>query len=215
LGFTTIRSPIDGKAGLAKAQLGDLVGPSFGALTSVSKINPIRANFAVSEQLVYKSLQRDAAAGGESERSKFTLELLLASGDVYPEKGRIKFTGNQVDVKTGTIEVVGEFSNPNGLLLPGMFARVRAIVRIQSGALLVPQRAVAEMQGRRLVALIGTDDKISIRPVTVGETVGDQWIIEGPRLKPGDRIVAEGIQKVRDGGLVKPIPFTATAANSP
>ncbi len=96
-----------------------------------------------------------------------------------------------------------------------MFARVRAMVRIQNGALLVPQRAVAEMQGRRLVALIGADDKISIRPVTVGETIGDQWIIEGPGLKAGDRIVAEGIQKVRDGVLVKPIPFTVTAANSP
>ncbi len=141
LGFTTIRSPIDGLAGLAKAQVGDLVGPASGPLTTVAAINPIRVNFAVSEQTVYKSLQRDAKVGGQSERSKFNLELLLASGDIYPEKGHIRFTDNQVDVKTGTIEVVGEFPNPQRVLLPGMFARVRAMVGVQSNAVLVPQRA--------------------------------------------------------------------------
>lgn len=215
LGFTTIRSPIAGKAGLAKAQVGDLISPASGALTTVSKINPIRANFAVSEQLVYKSLQHDAASGGDAERSRFRLELLLAGGDLYPEPGHIRFTGNQVDFKTGTIEVVGEFPNPQGLLLPGMFARVRAMVRVQSGALLVPQRAVAEMQGHRLVAFIDADDKISIRPVTVGEMVGDQWIIAGSGLKAGDRIVAEGIQKVREGDIVQPVPFGKPAAKTP
>lgn len=215
LGFTTIRSPVDGKAGLAKTQIGDLVGPSSGALTSVSRINPMRAIFAVSEQLVYKMLEREAAAGTGDERGKFTLELLLAGGEVYPEKGRIRFTGNQVDVKTGTVEVVGEFPNPKGLLLPGMFARVRALVRTQTGALLVPQRAVAEMQGHRFVAVIGGDNQVSIMPVTVGETVGGQWIIQSPTLKAGDRIVAEGIQKVRDGAVVKPAPFAAPEAKAP
>ncbi|MEI9962672.1 MAG: efflux RND transporter periplasmic adaptor subunit [Limisphaerales bacterium] len=142
------------------------------------------------------------------------MELLLASGDTYPEKGHIRFTDNQVDVKTGTIEVVGEFPNPQRVLLPGMFARVRAMVGVQSNAVLVPQRAVADMQGRRLVAVIGAEDKISIRPVTVGETIGSQWIIQSPGLKTGDRIVAEGIQKVRDGAVVKPVPFGAMEAKA-
>ncbi len=211
LGFTTIRAPVDGVAGLAKAQIGDLVGPSSGPLTTVTKIHPIRAYFSVSEQLVYAMLVQRLAEGADPAKRDVPLELMLAGGSMYPEKGRVRFSDNRVDVKTGTIELVGEFPNPNGLLSAGMFARVRALVGVETNALLVPQRAVAEMQGRYLLACIGADNKISIRPVSVGERTEGQWIIESKDLKMGDRVVAEGIQKVRDGVTVNPIPLGSRA----
>ena len=204
VGFTTIRAPVDGVAGLAKGQIGDLVGPSTGPLTTVTKLNPIRANFSVSEQLIYSMMVRRLSEG-DAARQQAPLELVLASGDVYPHKGRIRFSDNRVDVKTGTIEVVGEFPNPNNLLNAGMFARVRALLGVQTNALLVPQRAVAEMQGKYLVALIGPDNKVAIRPVSVGERTGTYWIVDSKQLKPGDRVVAEGIQKVKDGLAVSPV----------
>jgi membrane fusion protein, multidrug efflux system len=204
LNWTTIRSPIDGVAGLAKAQVGDLIGPSTGPLTTVSSIDPIRAYFSISEQLIYKTMERRLAEGGDARARPTVLELLLAGGDLYPEKGRIRFNDNRVDVKTGTIEVVGEFPNPKHLLSPGMFARIRALVAVQTNALLVPQRAVAEMQGKYLVAHVGSDNKVAIRPVTVGERVGPRWIIHSKDLKAGDQVVDEGIQKVRDGAAITP-----------
>ena len=205
LDFSTIRAPVDGVAGLAKAQIGDLVGPSTGPLTTISKIHPIRAYFSVSEQLVYKMMVARLAQGEESQKRDVPLDLILANGDLYPEKGRIRFSDNRVDVKTGTIEVVGEFPNPNGLLNVGMFARVRALLGVQTNALVVPQRAVAEMQGRYLIAVIGEDNKITIRPISVGERTQGQWVITSKDLKSGDRVVAEGIQKVRDGLAVNPV----------
>jgi membrane fusion protein (multidrug efflux system) len=132
--------------------------------------------------------------------------LTLATGTVYPQSGTIRFADNQVDVKTGTIRMVGEFPNPNRLLVPGMFVRVRAQIGVNKDALVVPQRAVAELQGRKLIAVVGADNKVSIRPITTGETSGDLWIVSGP-LQPGDKVVAEGIQKVRDGLTVNPVPF--------
>ena len=139
------------------------------------------------------------------------LELLLADGKPYPSKGRFRFANNQVDVKTGTIRVVGEFPNPQRLLVPGMFVRVRALLDTLKGALVVPQRAVTDIQGRSLVAVVGADNKVSIRPVAPGERFGQQWVITG-NVKAGDRVVAEGIQKVRDGATVKPVPFVEQAA---
>jgi membrane fusion protein (multidrug efflux system) len=207
LDFATIRSPINGMAGLAKAQIGDLVGPASGALTSVSTIDPIRAYFSVSEQLVYKALEKRAAAVEQRRGSGIELELILAGGDIYPEKGRTRFADNQVDVKTGTVTLVGEFPNPKGVLTPGMFARIRAMIGVQTNALLAPQRAVAEMQGKYLLAIVGQDNKVAIRPVSVSERVGEQWIVISKDLKPGTRIVAEGIQKVRDGVTVTPKPW--------
>jgi membrane fusion protein (multidrug efflux system) len=208
LGWTSIRSPIDGIAGLAKAQVGDLVGPASGQLTTVSSIDPIRAYFSISEQLVYKAMERRVAEGGGTGRpTGIPLELVLANGTLYPEKGKVRFSDNQVDVKTGTIEVVGEFPNPKQLLSPGMFARIRALVGVQTNALLVPQRAVAEMQGKYLIAQITSGNKVSIRPVTVGERVGGRWVISAKDLKAGDQVVAEGIQKVRDGVVVTPKPL--------
>jgi membrane fusion protein, multidrug efflux system len=213
LAFTTIRSPLDGVAGLAKAQVGDLIGPSTGQLTTVTKIEPTRVYVSVSQQLMSDMQERRLAAGKGTSRTGEgpQLELVLASGSIYPLKGHILFANNQVDVKTGTITVVGEFPNPNMLLVPGMFVRVRALLETQKNALLVPQRALTDMQGRYLIAVVGADNKVSIRPVTTGERIGQEWVIAGD-LKAGDRVVAEGVQKVREGAIVKPVPFAAKAA---
>jgi len=213
LGFTTIRSPLDGLAGLARAQVGDLIGPGTGDLTTVTKIEPIRVYFSVSQQMVTRMQEQRLAEGKGSLRSGEgpELELTLASGLAYPQKGRVRFANNQVDVKTGTITVVGEFSNPQMLLVPGMFVRVRALVDTDKNALLVPQQSVAEMQGRNLIALVGADNKVSIRPVMVGEWFGQDWVIKGD-VKAGDRVVAEGIQKVREGAVVNPVPYVQKTA---
>jgi len=217
LGFTTIRAPVDGVAGLAsaQAQIGNLVGPATGQLTTVAKINPMRVYFSVSQQIMMEVQERRLAAGEQLRTGEGPpLEVILASGTVYPEKGRIRFADSQVDVKTGTIRVVGEFPNPRLLLVPGMFTRVRAQLGTETNALVVPQRAVTELQGRYLVAVVGGDNKVAIRPVTVGERVGPQWVISGG-VKAGDRIIAEGVQKIRDGAEVKPVPFTEKLAAAP
>ena len=214
LGFTTICSPVNGVAGLAKAQIGDLVSPAFGQLTSVAQVNPIRVYFSVSQQLLTQIQERALAAGHKlrSADGKYegpSLELILASGAAYPLPGRVRYADNQVDVKTGTLRVVGEFENPNGVLSPGMFVRVRALLDTIPGALLVPQSSVVDMQGRYLLAIVGDDNKVSIRPVMVGETVGPQWVVKG-NVKAGERVVVEGVQKVRDGLEVNPTMITLT-----
>jgi membrane fusion protein (multidrug efflux system) len=208
LGFTKITSPIDGIAGLSKAQLGNLVGPGSAnaVLTTVSQVNPIKAFLPLSEQQ-YMYFAR----GGKNPRDKPPLELILADGSVYPEGGTFFFADRQVDVKTGTIQVATLFPNPNNLLRPGQFARIRATVRTRAGALLVPQRAVSEMQGRRLVAVVKPDNTVEVRPVKPAETIGTQWVIE-EGLQPGERVVAEGIMKVRPGSKVNPQPFAAAPA---
>jgi membrane fusion protein (multidrug efflux system) len=209
--FCKILSPVDGVAGLAQAQVGNLVGPGSGALTTVVQVNPIRAYFSVSQQLLTKIQERMLAQGRKlrTENGEYQgplLELTLASGQVYPLPGRVRFANNQVDVKTGTVRVVGEFDNPDGLLAPGMFVRVRALLETEKNALIVPQSALIDMQGRYLIAVVGADNKIKIQPVTVGETVGEAWVVKG-NLKAGDRVVVEGVQKVRDGAEVRPVPF--------
>ena len=212
LGFTKILSPIDGVAGIAQAQVGNLIGPSTGPLTTVVKIDPIRVYISVAEGLMTRMQEQALAEGkvlrgaGSGDYHGPPLELTLSSGSVYPQKGRVRFANNQVNVRTGTIQVVGEFSNPQGLLVPGMFTRVRALLETEKNALLVPQQAVTDMQGRNLVAIVGADNKVSIVPVIAGERVGAQWVIQG-KLKAGDRVVAEGIQKVREGAVVNPVPY--------
>jgi len=213
LEFCKITSPIDGVAGLAQVNVGDLVGPNSGPLTTVTRVDPMRVYSSVSQQLMSQMMERAVAEGRDlhSGTNGAELELVLASGAVYPLKGQVRFSDNQVDVRTGTIRVVGEFPNPQGLLVSGMFTRVRAQLGVDDNALLVPQRAVTEMQGRYLIAVVGADNKISIRPVQAGVQVGSQWVIKG-KVKAGDRVVAEGIQKVRDGSTVKPVPWTDKAA---
>jgi len=206
LEFTRITSPIDGIAGIAKAQLGNLVGPgSTEELTTVSTVDPIKVYIQVSEQQYLK------AKGGMEEREahlrEIPLQLILSDGSVYPYQGEFSLADRQVDVTTGTLKVAALFPNPGNWLRPGQFARVRAQVEVKKGALLVPQRAVTEMQGKYLVAVVGPENKADIRPIQVGERVDSQWVVtEG--VKPGEKVVAEGTQKVKQDMPVTPKPFT-------
>ena len=214
LGFTKIVSLIDGIAGVAQAQIGDLVGQTT-LLTTVSTVDPIKVYFPVSERgyLNYIRENPDVAKRAAQEK-KLALELILADGRRYPHKGTFSLADRQVDVKTGTLRLEGLFPNPGNILRPGQFARVRAVTTTRKGALLVPQRAVTELQGNYQVAVVGSDNKVSIRPVKVGERVDTQWIID-EGLKPGENVVAEGIQQVKAGITVNPKPFTATSESQP
>ncbi|HXA44173.1 MAG TPA: efflux RND transporter periplasmic adaptor subunit [Candidatus Angelobacter sp.] len=213
--FCKVLSPADGVAGLAQAQVGDLVGPGSGALTTVQTVDPIRVYFSVSQQLLTKLMEERLAEGKKIDSPEGTpLELTLASGQIYPLKGRVRYSDNQVDVRTGTIRVVGEFDNPNRLLVPGMFVRVRALVGVTKDALLVPQQAVADLQGRNLIGIVGADNKVSIRPVITGERVGGLWVIQG-NIKAGEKVVVEGIQKLRQDIEVNPVPFNPADQAAP
>jgi RND family efflux transporter MFP subunit len=214
LGFTKVVSLIDGIAGIAQAQIGDLVGPTS-LLTTVSTVDPIKVYFPVSERgyLDYMKENPDAAKRAAQER-QLGLQLILADGSLYPHKGTFSFADREVDVKTGTLRLQGLFPNPGNILRPGQFARVRAITTTKKGALLVPQRAVTELQGSYQVAVVGDDNKVSIRPVNVGERVGTEWIIE-EGLKPGEKVVAEGTQRVKAGMTVDPKPFKAMPEAKP
>lgn len=208
LGFTKIVSLIDGIAGVAQAQIGDLVGPTS-LLTTVSTVDPIKVYFPVSERgyLDYVKENPDATKRAAQEK-ELALQLILADGSLYPHKGTFSFADRQVDVRTGTLRLEGLFPNPGNILRPGQFARVRAVTTTKKGALLVPQRAVTEMQGSYQVAVVRSDNKVEIRPVTVGDRVGMEWVIE-KGLKPGERVIAEGTQRARQGMTVNPKPFTA------
>lgn len=204
LDFTRIEAPIDGVTGIAKAQVGDLVGPNSGALTSISTVDPIRVYFPISEQEYLKAASKVQAKYRAQARSQDDgLELILADGNLYPHKGSYLLVDRQVDVKTGTIRVAATFPNPGNLLRPGLFARVRAPTQTKKGAVLVPQRAVTELQGDYQVAVVGSDNRVDIRTVKVGERIGSRWIIsEG--IKPGEQVIVEGVQKVKAGMTVTP-----------
>ncbi len=211
LGFTKVRSLTDGIAGIAQGQLGDLVGPST-LLTSVSRVDPIKAYVAISER---EYLQFVGGLGGEVAARPFPngdtpLDLFLAGGAVYPHPGKFVLSDREVDPATGTIRIAAAFPNPGNILRPGQFGRVRATIAVKQGALVVPQRAVSELQGSFQVAVVGNDNKVAIRPVKVGARVGTLWVIEDG-VAAGDKVVAEGIQKVRDGLPVTPVPFQAGA----
>lgn len=209
LNFTKVTSLVNGIAGIAQGQIGDLVSPST-VLTSVSQVNPIKAYFSISEQQ-YLQAQRDtrAAAGGEPGLFHgVPLELMLSDGSVYPYKGHFLLADRQVDQSTGTIRIGAAFPNPHNLLRPGQFGRVRAMTTEQRNAMLVPQRAVTSMQGTNQVAVVDQQNTVHVHNVTVGPTVHDMTVIESG-LQPGDRVVVEGVDKVRDGMKVAPTPFQA------
>lgn len=208
LGFTKITSPVDGIAGIAKAQLGDLVGPNMQIeLTAVSTVNPIKVYINASEQEYLKARE------GNKNVENIPLQLILADGSVYPHKGKFALADRQVDPTTGTIKIGTVFPNPNNMLRPGGYGLLRAQMAVEKGAILVPQRAVADVQGKNLVAVVAADNKIELRPVKVGGQVGSDCIIsEG--LKAGETIVVEGIQKVKAGMTVSPKPFTPGAPAS-
>ena len=214
--FTAIRSPVDGIAGLARAQVGDLVGPDSGVLTTVTTVDPIKALFTVSDQRYVAYTHRWAdnpEARAEHER-QLEYELILADGSRFPHKGRLFAVDTEVDVRTGSQQIVALFPNPGNLLRHGQFARVRLRSEIRKGALLVPQRAVTEIQGTHQLAVVGPENKVEIRPVKTGRRINQQWIIE-EGLKPGERIVVEGVQKARAGVTVNPKPWTTPEAAKP
>jgi membrane fusion protein, multidrug efflux system len=201
ISFTHLTAPIDGVVGQAQVQVGNLVTPSSGVITTVSTLDPIKANFTVGEQ-EYLNLTR----GGGNDLAKLQLELILADGSTYPQKGKFSFADRQVNQNTGAIQLTGLFPNPGNRLRPGQYGRVRAAVGTSMGALLIPQRAVTELQGNYQVAVLDGANKVSVETVKVGDRAGSMWVItEG--LKPGQRVVVEGIQKAVSGTTVNPKPF--------
>src|SRR5216684_6813990 len=189
MGFTRLTAPISGIAGQAQLQVGALVSTSGTAVTTVSTLDPIRDYFTVSEQ-DYLQLQKQFSG---SDKQRWKLQLILADGSIYPREGVFYFAGRAVDQNTGAIQLAALFPNPGNLLRPGQYGKVRAVVQIQRGALLVPQAAVSDLQGSYQVNVVGGDDKIAVRSVKVGDRVGTMWIIRDG-LKAGERVVAQGQQ---------------------
>ena len=212
LSFTKVLSLIDGIVGITQVQIGNLVTPTS-VLTTVSQIEPIKAYFAISEQEYLGAAERltAAALGTLPASARIPFQLILGDGATYPHPGSFLIADRQVDPKTGTIRIATVFPNPQRVLRPGQFGRIRAAPEVRRGALLVPQRAVSELQGSYQVAVVGDDGKVSIRPVTVGPRVDSLWVIE-QGLHPGERVVAEGTQKVRDGVTVADTPYQPPAA---
>jgi RND family efflux transporter MFP subunit len=212
LGFTKITSLIDGIAGVATVQVGNLVSPNNPTgppLTIVSTVDPIRVWFTATEQEYLNNIAHNPTATARAAAARnLELDLILSDGSTYPHKGKFFVADRNVDLKTGSIKLAGVFPNPGNLLRPGQYGRVRSVTSVKQNALLVPQRAVTEMQGSYRVAVIGSDNKVSIRPVKVGEKVGSLWIIEDG-LQPGESVVAEGIQRIRPDQVVSPKPYQA------
>ncbi|MEW6735535.1 MAG: efflux RND transporter periplasmic adaptor subunit [Acidobacteriota bacterium] len=207
LSFTQITAPIDGIAGIAQAQVGNLVGPNSGMLTMVSTVDPIKVYFTLSEQEYLNYTTRDQIQNkwGADDR-KLELELVLANGATHPQKGHFFVADLKVDQKIGAIRLAGIFPNPGNVLRPGQYARVRAITNMKKNALLIPQRSVTELQGNYQVAIVSSDNKVSIQSVKVGERNGSMWIIE-EGLNGSEKVVVEGTQKVRSDMVVNPKPF--------
>ncbi len=211
LNFTRLVAPIDGIAGQAQLQVGALVNPNSGPVTSVSTVDPIKVYFTAGEPqyLAWRKRFPTETTRQAADKS-LRLELILADGSTYPHEGTFYFADRQVNESTGAIRIAGLFPNPGNILRPGGYGKVRTVVRVQQNALLVPQRAVSELQGGYQVAVVDYEKKVSIRTVSVGDRVGSQWIVaEG--LKRGERVVVEGVQKVRPGMQVNPKPFAAEA----
>ena len=208
LGFTSVRSLVDGIAGIATTQMGNLVSTAA-VLTTVSQLDPIKVYFPISEQeylqFTSKLLKKTSASDLLRASDSRALDLILSDGSTYPRKGQVIFTDRQVDPQTGTIRVVGAFPNPGNILRPGQFARVRALVGVRQGAVLVPQRCVTELQGTYEVAVITAQNSVSLRKVKVGDRVGTLWVID-EGLGPSEEVVSDGTSKVRDG-----MPVTPTA----
>jgi len=212
LDFTRLAAPIDGIAGQGQRQVGALVSPGSGTVTSISTVDPIKVYFTVSEPQYLAWRKRfPTETSREAADKALRLQLVLADGSTYAQEGRFYFADRQVNEGTGAIRIAGLFPNPDNILRPGGYARVRAVIRMQPGAVLVPERSIAELQGGYQIALLGPDNKVAIRTVKIGDAFGSQRIIaEG--LNPGERVVAEGIQKLRPGMQVVPRPFGASAA---
>jgi membrane fusion protein (multidrug efflux system) len=214
LEWTQVKSPIDGIAGISVAQIGDLISANT-LLTTVSQVDPIKVTFPISEREYLKFADRIGSAMQAEKRAEQhgpPLELILGDGSVYPEKGGFALPDREVDVKTGTITVVSYFPNSKNILRPGLYAKVRTITDTTKGALLVPQRAVQELQGSYRVAVVGEDNKVTLRVVKPEARIGNLWVID-EGLNAGERVVIEGLQKIRDGAPVNPKPAPAADAS--
>ena len=211
LGWTKVTSLVDGIAGIAQVQIGNLVGPNS-QLTSVSQVDPIKVYFPVSEQ---QYMQAKHISSNEQPMDLFesSTELILSDGTVYPHKGRVLLTDRQVDANTGTIRLVAAFPNPGNVLRPGQYGRIRIQTSMKKDALLVPQSAVAQLQGGYQIAMVGSDNKIKIRTVKAGEKLGQMWVIE-EGLNPGEQVVVQGQDKVREGSVVVVKPANLVAAQT-
>lgn len=203
--YTDVVSPIDGVAGISNAQIGDLVGgPTGQVLTTISTLDPIRVYFPISEQEYLRfagGINRTEAETAANKKHRSELELILADGSIHPHKGVVDFANRQVGTTTGSIQIGATFANPGNTIRPGQYARIRAATSVKKDAVLVPQRCVMEVQGFRQVVVVGPDNKVSFRAVTASERVGSEWVID-TGLKAGERVIVEGLQKVRDGATV-------------
>src|SRR6184192_3425392 len=211
LGYTKVTAPIDGLAGFANNQVGDLVGPTTGPLTTVSQIDPIKAVVTAGEGPFTDFVSRHP---DPTERNAYIksldFELFLGNGEMYPQKGKFYALDRNLDTKTGSIRYYVTFPNPGNILRPGQFGKVRFVADMKKGAMVIPQEAVNELQGSYQVAVVGDDNKVSIRPVKMGERIGAMWeVTEG--LKPGDRVIVQGLQKAREGSTVTAKDWTPPA----
>jgi|SRR5262252_929195 len=212
LGWTTVTSPISGIAGIAKVAIGDLITPTT-AMTTVSSVNPIYVDVNIAEQ-DYLRFQREKTGHEKTGQvAGRNLQLILGDGTVYAQRGHVLFLNREVDSRTGTIQVRGEFPNPGNVLRPGQYARVRAVTELRKGALLVPQAAIAELQGVYQVGVVSDDNKVTIKTVKLGPQYGDMWVVESG-LQAGDKVVVDGLQRVKGGMTVAPTPFKDTQANA-
>lgn len=211
LSFTSVRSLIDGVAAIATAQMGDLVTPGS-LLTTVSQLDPIKAYFSLSEQEYLRAaMQLNQIVADQRWQAGSALELYLADGSKYEHTGRFLAADRQIDPRTGTIRISASFPNPNGILRPGLYGRVRAETSILQGALLVPQRAVSELQGASQLRVVGPDNKLTTRNVKLGSRAGNRWVVESG-LAPGDQVMVDG-PALRDGSPVTPTPLATAAEN--
>lgn len=206
-GWTTVTSPISGIAGIAKVGIGDLMTPTT-VMATVSAVDPIYVDVNISEQ-DYLRFAREKSG----RRAGQNLLLILGDGSAFPHRGHVLVLNREVDSRTGTIQVRAEFPNPGNVLRPGQYARVRAVTEERKGALLIPQRAISELQGIYQVGVVSSDNKVAIRAVKPGPQFGDMWVIESG-LQPGDKVVVDGLQRLRDGMTVAPAPFKDTQADA-
>ncbi len=206
LDFASITSPVDGVAGIVQSQVGDLVGPATGVLTTVSTVDPMKVYFPISEQAYLDFTEEGPEAGGHDFLADAKLELILSNGSVYPYSGKFYAADRQIDPNTGTLEIAALFPNPGNLLRPGQYGRVRAVIHTVKGALLIPERALAELQGGYQIVTVDEANKAHLQAVKVGARVGGMAVIEDG-LKPGDHVIVDGFTKVREGTPVNPQPF--------
>jgi membrane fusion protein (multidrug efflux system) len=208
LNWTTVTAPISGIAGVAKVAIGDLMTPNT-VMTTISNVNPIYVDVSITEQ-DYLRFAREKESKSPGVQG---IQLILGDSTVYPSQGRVLFMNREVDSRTGTIQVRGEFPNPKNILRPGLYARIRAVTEVRKGALLIPQAAVSELQGIYQVGVVAQDNKVTVKTVKLGPQYLDAWIVESG-LEPGENVIVDGLQRVRTGMTVVPTPYKDTQANA-